>query len=137
MLRPDALSCWGDPFVRDRLSWYHRVMQNQKPAKFLICKSIPTKIALGEANEAALWEEHEKLAGEFKMLSQKVAEGYEVDVGRFPPRSFLDVKAELLHRILRHCTFCEWRCRVDRVEGTRKGACRMDATIFRDSIPKT
>jgi putative pyruvate formate lyase activating enzyme len=30
--------------------------------------------------------------------------------------------------MLRHCTFCEWRCGIDRVEGVRKGACRMDAT---------
>ena len=31
-----------------------------------------------------------------------------------PQFSFLDVKVELLNRILRKCVFCEWRCKVDR-----------------------
>jgi putative pyruvate formate lyase activating enzyme len=119
MLRPNALSCWEDPVVRERLSWYHQVMLNQRPAKFLICKSIPTDLVLEEANEERLWEEHAKLAGEFKVLLRKVVEGYEVDWGRHPARSFLDVKAELLHRMLRHCAFCEWRCKVEIVKAQR------------------
>ena len=128
MLRPDALSCWGDPVVRDRLSWYHQVMRNQRPAKFLVSKSVPTDIVPAEASEELLWEEHAKLAEEFRASLREVVEGHEIDRGRLPARSFLDVKAELLRRMLRHCTFCEWRCKVDRVEGARKGACRMDAT---------
>jgi len=42
-----------------------------------------------------------------------------------PVFSFLDLKVELLKRILRNCVFCEWQCRVDRVEGRRKGACHV------------
>lgn len=127
MLRPDALTCWSDPVVRDRLGWYRQVMQNQRPAKFLICRSIPSGLLPEGADEERLWDEHARLAKEFRILWQEVIEGHEVDTTRFPRRSYLDVKAELLNRMIRHCTFCEWRCGVDRVEGTRKGACRMDA----------
>jgi len=127
MLRPDGLACWRDTVVRDRLSWYYGVMQNQRPAKFLISKSVPTGLVLEEASEGRLWQEHTRLAKEFRTLFQEVVEGYEVKITPSKTPSFLDVKAELLHRMLRRCAFCEWRCGVDRVEGVRKGACRMDA----------
>ena len=103
-------------------------MHNRRPAKFLICKSIPSDTPLEVLSEGRLWDEHARLAAEFRTLLQKVERGYEVDTTRFPERNFLDVKVELLNRMLRHCTFCEWRCNVDRVEGRRKGACQMDAT---------
>jgi putative pyruvate formate lyase activating enzyme len=128
MLRPDAFTCWSDPVVRDRLGWYRRVMQNQRPGKFLICRSIPSGLLPEEADEERLWDEHTRLTKEFRTAWQEVIEGHEVDTTHFPRRSFLDVKAELLNRMLRHCIFCEWKCGVDRVVGTRKGACRMDAT---------
>jgi len=49
--------------------------------------------------------------------------------------SLLDVKLELLNRILRKCVLCEWKCKVNRAEG-EKGACHLAketriATFFR------
>jgi putative pyruvate formate lyase activating enzyme len=128
MLRPDAISCWKDPEVRDRLRWYHRVSTDQRPAKFLICKSIPTDLSLETADEERLWAEHERMAEEFRTVFEKVSEDSELGNLHPPMRSYLDLKAELLHRMLKHCAFCEWRCRVDRVGGKKKGACHMDAT---------
>jgi len=128
MLRSDVLACWNDPLLRDRLGWYYLVSRDQRPAKFLICRSIPTDLRLGSADEERLWAEHLRLAGEFRTRFERVSEGCEVDTSRFPQQSFLDIKAELLHRMLAHCAFCEWRCRVNRARGDRKGACQMDAT---------
>jgi putative pyruvate formate lyase activating enzyme len=99
-----------------------------RPAKFLICRRIPTDLQQGVADEDHIWAEHLRLAGEFRTLFERVREGYNIDTSCLPERSFLDVKAELLHRMLSHCTFCEWKCGVDRVKGGRKGACQMDAT---------
>lgn len=128
MLRNDALTCWNDPLVRDRLSWYRLVGNKQRPAKFLVCKSIPTELPLKEASEKDLWAEHGRLTEEFEAIFEEVSRGCSVDMAHPAAHSFVDVKAELLYRMLRRCTFCEWRCRVDRAQGSRKGACHMDAT---------
>jgi putative pyruvate formate lyase activating enzyme len=79
--------------------------------------------------EEQLWEEHDRLRPQFLSKLKEFREN-EVSPKRFekPEFSFLDLKVELLNRILRKCAFCEWRCRVDRVEGKRKGACHLDST---------
>lgn len=80
--------------------------------------------------DVQLWEEHDRLRPE---LSKKVVEFEEsgVSLQRFekPEFSFLDLKCELANRILRKCMFCEWRCKIDRVEGERRGACHLDSTV--------
>jgi putative pyruvate formate lyase activating enzyme len=103
-------------------------MTDEKPAKFMICKTIPSDLALEKASEEDLWKEHRKLAQEFRLMFRGVLAGNELDTVHVPARNFLDIKAELLNRILEHCTFCEWKCKVDRARGSAKGACRMDAT---------
>jgi len=37
--RPDALTVWSDPVVKERLSHYYSVMKNEKPARFLVAKT--------------------------------------------------------------------------------------------------
>jgi putative pyruvate formate lyase activating enzyme len=127
MLSPDK-SVWLDGTVRDRLSWYYAVMQNRKPAKFLICKSIPCDIDIESASEEELWQEHDRLShcfysvlGEIATSEQKLSESK-------CPFSFLDLKVALLNRMLNHCNFCEWNCKVNRISGIRREACRMNAT---------
>jgi putative pyruvate formate lyase activating enzyme len=128
MSRPDGVLVWRDKTVSRRLGWYRSVMKGQRPAKFLICKSLPCGIDLESASEEMLWLEHERLAADFKVLHERIAEGVARLEAEYPPgRSFLDLKSALLSRMLTHCNFCEWNCLVDRVRGTRKGACRMDA----------
>jgi putative pyruvate formate lyase activating enzyme len=127
MLGRDALGCWKDPAVNERLAWYRLVTTDRRPAKFLICRRIPADLRRA-ADEDNLWAEHHRLAGEFRALFERVRGGHSIDSSPLPERSFLDVKAELLHRMLTHCTFCEWRCGVDRAKGGRKGACQMDST---------
>lgn len=121
-------SVWLNENVRNRLSWYFAVMQNRKPAKFLICKSIPCSIDIESASEDQLWVEHDRLSLMFhNMLGKIVATENKFSVDRCRV-NFLDLKAALLNRMLNHCNFCEWNCQVDRMSGTRKGACQMDAT---------
>lgn len=79
--------------------------------------------------ESQLWQEHEKLQAEFRHgLKDYVTtevHRWTVERHRF---TFMDLKVELLNRMLRKCVFCEWRCRVDRAEGKRRGACHLDST---------
>ena len=129
LLRPYISDTWRDQTVRERLSWYYDVLRDLRPAKFLICKEIPCKQDPGLMTEAQLWQEHDRLRPQFlNRLREFQKNDALLDGFEKPQFSFMDVKLELLNRILRKCVFCEWRCRVDRVEGRRKGACHLDST---------
>jgi organic radical activating enzyme len=39
--------------------------------------------------------------------------------------SLLEVCRELAYRMLAHCNFCPWNCRVDRMVGAKFGACKL------------
>lgn len=129
LVRSTVSDVWQDQAVRDRLPWYYGVLRDLKPAKFLICKQIACKQDPRLMTEPELWHEHEKLQTTFYDV---VSEFRENDLSRRalerPKFTFLDLKVELLNRILRKCIFCEWRCKVDRVEGRRRGACHLDST---------
>ena len=76
-----------------------------------------------------LWEEHARLRLKFLDRLNEFKEG-EAQLAEFEKHglTLLDLKVELLNRILHECVFCEWRCKVDRVEGKRMGACHLDKT---------
>jgi putative pyruvate formate lyase activating enzyme len=61
--------------------------------------------------EADLWRIHDRLMRRFRQgrLASRKANGVEVNL--------LDLKIELAHRLLAHCTLCGHRCRVNRLEG--------------------
>jgi len=120
---------WRDQTVRERLSWYYDVLRDLRPSKFLICKEIACEHDPGLMTETQLWQEHDRLRLEFLNRLRELRESeIPSDRSQKPQFSFLDVKVELLNRILRKCVFCEWRCKVDRVEVKRKGACHLDST---------
>jgi putative pyruvate formate lyase activating enzyme len=135
LFRPTASNVWQDQTVRERLSWYYDVLRDVKPAKFLICKQIPSSQDPKLMTEPQLWNEHQELAKKFHETLVDFQES------EFPARSverpsfnFVDLKVELLKRILRKCVFCEWRCKVNRVEETKKGACHLGAEARVDSF---
>jgi putative pyruvate formate lyase activating enzyme len=115
--------------MRRRLSWYERVSKDLRPAKYRIAKRIPCDIDLDEASDEALWKEHERLGGVARAMLSELDSGSRDLADLSPARaSFLDLKVKLLGRIVRRCTFCEWKCKVDRVTATKKGACKLDST---------
>jgi len=128
LMRPDAVDVWKDPEVNKRLFWYRQVMTGRFPAKYLLCRKIPTEIELSGAGEDELWAEHTRLSRAHADLLADISSGREDGWGlqdRTP--NFIDLKSELANRMLRHCNFCEWNCRVNRVEG-KIGFCRLDQT---------
>jgi len=129
-LRPDAIFVWRNEEVKKRLSWYYRVMRNEKPAKYLICKRISADINLSDASEKELWNEHERLSEIFRDIYNKVRDN-KIDFSNLKEtkNNFLDLKVELVKRILTHCTFCERRCGVNRAKG-EKGFCRLDYKTY-------
>ena len=127
LLRPNARRVWSHPEVRRRLSWYYDVMVDAKPAKYRICKRIEADVDL-TASDDELWRAHRDLAKKFDDVWKSIMMGkLKLEELETPKTSFLDLKIELVKRMLRSCIFCERRCRVNRERG-EKGFCNLDAT---------
>ena len=127
-MRPDAVSVWKDTEVRERLSWYRQVMIGRLPAKFMLCRKIPTQVENSDASQEELWNEHASLSQQLCDLVKNVESGSESGWSlKDHHPNLLDLKGALVNRMLEHCNFCEWDCKVNRAEG-KIGFCRLDRT---------
>jgi putative pyruvate formate lyase activating enzyme len=110
------LTVWDDPAIRGALSWYLDVAENRRPAKFRIAATVATKLDPAASGEDALWAELDRLTPIFLARWEAIRAGQ-----RLPPAvegpSLLELCRELAYRMLGHCNFCPWDCRVDRVAG--------------------
>jgi len=68
-----------------------------------------------------LWAELERLTPIFLDRWQAIRVGAPLPATTDGP-SLLEVCRELAYRMLAHCNFCPWNCRVDRLAGTKFGA---------------
>jgi putative pyruvate formate lyase activating enzyme len=118
------LTIWHDPAIRGALSWYLDVAENRRPAKFRIAATVGTPLDPSASSEDALWAEFDRLTPIFLTRWQEIRGG-----GRLPPAadgpSLLELCRELAYRMLTHCNFCPWNCRIDRVAGAKFGACKL------------
>ncbi|MCX8184554.1 MAG: radical SAM protein [Sulfolobales archaeon] len=119
--------------VREKLSWYYDVMVNKVPAKFVLARYVGVKDGLGGEGLEELWELHDSLSREFRKLLNQAKNGKlnisEVSKLEKPNVSYLDVKIEIARRIVEKCHFCEWRCGVNRLGGSR-GFCRLTSETY-------
>jgi uncharacterized Fe-S radical SAM superfamily protein PflX len=124
-----SLDVWRVPEVRGRLDWYFRVAVNEMPAKYLVCRRVEAPPDFREMGEDELWRLHDKLSEGFHKLLEQVKKG-SLELAELPAfrDSFLSVKVELVKRMVRHCNFCRWNCRVDRSNPTKLGTCQLDTT---------
>ncbi len=121
----DALWVWNDPALSGSLRWYRDVAANRRPAKFRIAATIPLALVPHEHCESDLWAELARLTPVFL---DRLARHRDFDEPLGPrPRgpSLLDLGAALAARMLAHCNFCAWNCRVDRSLPTRLGTCKL------------
>jgi putative pyruvate formate lyase activating enzyme len=118
------LKIWDDPAIRDSLSWYLDVAENRRPAKFRIAATLATPIDPVTSGEGALWTELERLTPIFLGRWQAIRAGAPLPVMADGP-SLLEICRELAYRMLTHCNFCPWNCRVDRMAGAKFGACKL------------
>jgi putative pyruvate formate lyase activating enzyme len=121
-----SLQIWDDPAIRGALSWYLAVAENRRPAKFRIAATVATQLDVAASSEDALWAELERLTPTFLVRWQAIRAGAPLP----PPAngtSLLELCRELAYRMLAHCNFCPWDCRVDRTAGTKLGACKLGA----------
>ena len=133
IVRPDSITVWRSRAVREKLSWYHSVMIDRAPAKFVIARYVGDVGDLSGMSLEELWDLHDSLSREFaRMLSEargsRLTRSELSKLGR-PKTSYLDVKAEIARRIMESCRFCEWRCGVNRAQGSR-GFCRLAGETY-------
>ncbi len=132
VIRPDAETVWEHEEVRSRLSWYYSVMVDEKPAKFLIVKSIDAGEDPRKLDMEGLWSLHDSLQRFFNNFYERIRRGkygWEElrELGK-PKWSFLDVKITIARNIIKSCHFCERRCRVNRFE--KPGFCGVDYKTY-------
>src|SRR3990170_4176800 len=127
-MRPDAVEVWEDVEVKRRLFWYRQVMTGRFPAKFILSRKISTNLSLNKVTEEQLWDEHARLSKKLSDLIGYVAKGSE-DAWSLPDvhPNLLELDGQLAARMLEHCNFCEWNCKVNRAIG-KIGFCRLDKT---------
>jgi putative pyruvate formate lyase activating enzyme len=118
------LRVWDDPAIRGALSWYLDVAENRRPAKFRIAATIATQLDPGASSEDALWAELDRLMPTFIARWRAIRAGASLPQAADGP-SLLELCRELAYRMLAHCNFCPWNCRVDRMAGTKFGACKL------------
>ena len=114
----------GAPAIRDGLSWYLAVAENRRPAKFRIAATLPTQLDPATSAEEALWAELDRLTPIFLARWQAIRAGAPLPATADGP-SLLELCRELAYRMLSHCNFCPWNCRVDRMAATKFGACKL------------
>ena len=118
------LRVWEDPAVRDALAWYLDVAENRRPAKFRIAATVPTHFNPATASEEELWAKLHQLTPGFLIRWEAVRAGAQLPEPADGP-SLLELCRELAYRMLAHCNFCPWDCRVDRRAGLKLGACKL------------
>ncbi len=119
-----SLKIWDDPAIRDALSWYLDVAENRRPAKFRIAATVATPLDLPASSEDALWGELDRLTPTFLARLAAIRAGAPLPTAAQGP-SLLELARELAYRMLAHCNFCPWDCRVDRLKGAKLGACKL------------
>lgn len=122
-----TLRVWHDPAIWAALTWYLDVAENRRPAKFRIAATLATELDPRESSEEVLWAELDRLTPIFLSRWGTIRAGAPL----LPPAeepSLLELCRELAYRMLTHCNFCPWDCRVDRMAGKKFGACKLAST---------
>jgi putative pyruvate formate lyase activating enzyme len=131
--RPDALTVLNDESAKRSLARYFAVMQDEKPAKFMIAKKLAAEFKENESVQS-LWQKHDALLKEYCRIEKGIAStSTDFEKIAVPERSFLDLKIEIAKRILCDCHFCVRRCGVDRL-GQEQGYCKCGSAIAVSTI---
>jgi len=126
--RPDALAVLRDKRARASLARYFGVMENSKPAKFMIAKKLPANFDKSD-HLPKLWKTHDRLIEEFYRLEKEVdSRQKSLEDMDNSEKSYLDLKIEIANRILKGCHFCTRRCGLNRLAG-ELGECKCGTQI--------
>ncbi len=133
ILRPDATTVLKDKKARKSLHRYFDVMQNNKPAKFLIAKKLPANYS-PEDSLKDLWQQHDHLTQQFCALEKEIDTHQKTlqDLPT-PKQSYLDLKTTIANQILQNCHLCTRQCHKNRTKG-EQGYCNCGTQITVSTI---
>lgn len=109
------MNVFDDPGIQKALGRYVRVMNDELPARFMLCKSVPAAIPAGISE---CWAEHSKAMKKFSKLLNNPQHVEEVRP------NLLELKQRIADLMIADCSFCERTCRVNRKKG-ELGMCRV------------
>ncbi len=125
LIRPDSIRVFRDDVVQERMKRYVGIRTDVRTAKYLLTKRIPIKVAVSPSSTAKTLEKaHSEGRQAFLNLLHEV-DTYDSHLEEVASPSFLDLKVELVNRILKECYCCERRCGVNRLEGN-SGVCGVE-----------
>ena len=122
------MGIWQDTRISERFPRYWQILHNQAVAMFKIAKTIIVPDLSRDSPLEQLQRLHQTCRVEFKnkMRDNFSLEDFKKHCMPEGP-TFLDVKVQLSHELLKQCIFCENQCRIDRTKG-KVGACRVPET---------
>lgn len=107
-------SIFDEPGVKKALGRYAKVMKDELPANFLICKKVvvekPKNIEEG-------FEIHKKALKEFNALKNRLKDFEEFGEIEDAGYNLLDLKEYIADKIIESCSFCERKCKKNRKAG--------------------
>jgi len=130
--RPDALAVLEDELAKKSLRRYFSILQNDKPAKFMIAKKLPAEFDVSCSLEK-LWKEHTKYTDTFRDFEREIDESKNFNGTPSPAKSYFDLKIQIANKIVQTCHFCTRRCGVNRLT-SGLGYCGCGDTISVSSI---
>ncbi len=128
IIRPDAVEVLYNAKARASLSHYFSVMENKKPAKFMVSRAIEVEKIEGLDLEE-LWKLHEEKMKEFKEAEERAPL---IKLKEKTP-NLLDLKVEIAKKLMESCILCEHRCKVNRMAGQR-GICKAGKELVVSSM---
>jgi len=132
--RPDALAVLNDKKARTGLARYFDVMQDEKPAKFMIAKKLAANFSADDSLEQ-LWALHNELTDDYYALEKQIGTKMKnIDEVEAPEKSYLDLKAEIARRIMEKCHLCMRRCGFNRLAGELGLWCKSGTQITVSTI---
>ena len=111
------LGIWNDPAVRRTFLVSGRGGEPSSRQVSHCCDRRHGARSCGESEEA-LWAELDRLTPLFLARWRAIRAGAPLPPASDGP-SLLELCRELAYRMLGHCNFCPWNCRVDRVVGSQ------------------
>ncbi|WP_456482168.1 radical SAM protein [Methanopyrus sp.] len=95
--------------MSEPLAEYRSIDNDELAARFMVARAVSVETTEGKLED--LWKEHEEAMEEFRARwEERPAPG---DLEEASP-NLLDLKLKIAREILRECTLCERKCRVDR-----------------------
>ncbi|MFW9949212.1 MAG: radical SAM protein [Candidatus Thorarchaeota archaeon] len=126
IFRPDSVSVWKNLDILKRFSRYKGIIDNNKVARYLIAKTIPSEHKTTDSLESLEFLLNEK-SKEFNEILTYSYNTHQVREIKSP--NYLSLAEDLAYKYLEECIFCERQCKINRMID-EKGYCLISKNSY-------